>query len=414
MTFERRSPRPDDVAIEILYCGVCHSDIHQARNEWGIAVYPLMPGHEIIGRVTAVGDKVTAHKVGDLVGVGCMVDACRHCEACAKDLEQYCLEGPTMTYATPDRVDGSNTMGGYSSSIVVSEHFVLRIPAGMDLPSAAPILCAGITTYSPLKHHGVGPGHKVGILGMGGLGHMGIKLAKALGAEVTLFTRSQAKADEARRQGADHVIVSTDAEQMCAAAGRFDFLLDTIPVQHDLNPYLETLKFDGVHILVGLIEPIDPALHAANLVLKRRVLAGSLIGGIAETQEVLDFCAEHDIRCDIELLDIRTINQAYERMIAGDVKYRFVIDMATPRADRTLAWRPRRGHARCHRASADGSGPARAVTRPAACPSLSRTTSAAPRHVLRCQSARLAAGYPVQSAKRTRHGWPPPASARRH
>jgi uncharacterized zinc-type alcohol dehydrogenase-like protein len=183
MTFERRSPRPDDVAIEILYCGVCHSDIHQARNEWGIAVYPLMPGHEIIGRVTAVGDKVTAHKVGDLVGVGCMVDSCRTCEACAKDLEQYCLEGPTMTYATPDRVDGSNTMGGYSSSIVVSEHFVVRIPAGMDLPSAAPILCAGITTYSPLKHHGVGPGHKVGILGMGGLGHMGIKLAKALGAK---------------------------------------------------------------------------------------------------------------------------------------------------------------------------------------------------------------------------------------
>ncbi len=231
MTFERRSPRPDDVAIDILYCGVCHSDIHQARNEWGIAVYPLMPGHEIIGRVTAVGDKVTAHKVGDLVGVGCMVDSCRHCEACAKDLEQYCLEGPTMTYATPDRVDGSNTMGGYSSSIVVSEHFVVRIPAGMDLPSAAPILCAGITTYSPLKHHGVGPGHKIGILGMGGLGHMAIKLAKALGAEVTLFTRSQAKADEARRQGADHVIVSTDAEQMRAAAGRFDFLLDTIPVQ---------------------------------------------------------------------------------------------------------------------------------------------------------------------------------------
>ena len=329
MKFERRSPRADDVAIDILYCGVCHSDIHQARNEWGIAVYPLMPGHEIVGKVTAVGANVTAHKVGDLVGVGCMVDSCRHCDACKSDLEQYCLEGPTMTYATPDRVDGSNTMGGYSSSIMVSEHFVLRIPAGMDLASAAPILCAGITTYSPLKHHGVKAGHKVGILGMGGLGHMGIKLAKALGAEVTLFTRSQAKAEEARRQGADHVIVSTDAEQMRAAAGRFDFLLDTIPVQHDLNPYLETLKFDGVHILVGLIEPIDPALHAANLVMKRRVLAGSLIGGIAETQEVLDFCAEHDIRCDIEMLDIRNINQAYERMIAGDVKYRFVIDMAT-------------------------------------------------------------------------------------
>ena len=332
MTFSRRSPRPDDVAIEILYCGVCHSDIHQARNEWGIAVYPLMPGHEIVGKVTEVGANVSKHKVGDLVGVGCMVDSCRHCEACAQDLEQYCLEGPTMTYATPDRIDGSNTMGGYSNSIVVSEHFVVRIPEKLDLAAAAPILCAGITTYSPLKHYGVKAGDKVGILGMGGLGHMGIKFAKAMGAEVTLFTRSASKAEEGRRQGADHVIVSTDAAQMKAAAGQFDFLLDTIPVQHDLNPYLETLRFDGVHILVGLIEPVDPALHAANLVMKRRVLAGSLIGGIAETQEVLDFCAEHGITCDIEMLDIQHINEAYSRMIAGDVKYRFVIDMATLKA----------------------------------------------------------------------------------
>ena len=329
MKFERRSPRADDVAIDILYCGVCHSDIHQARNEWGIAVYPLMPGHEIIGRVTAVGDKVTAYKVGDLVGVGCMVDSCRTCEACAKDLEQYCLEGPTMTYATPDRVDGSNTMGGYSDSIVVSEHFVVKIPAKLDLASAAPILCAGITTYSPLKHYGVKAGDKVGILGMGGLGHMGIKFAKAMGAEVTLFTRSASKAEEGRRQGADHVIVSTDAEQMQAAAGSFDFLLDTIPVQHDLNPYLETLTFDGVHILVGLIEPVEPPLHAANLVLKRRVLAGSLIGGIAETQEMLDFCAEHGIVSDIEMIRMQDINEAYERMLKSDVKYRFVIDMAS-------------------------------------------------------------------------------------
>jgi uncharacterized zinc-type alcohol dehydrogenase-like protein len=332
MTFSRRSPRPDDVAIEILYCGVCHSDIHQARNEWGIAVYPLMPGHEIVGKVTEVGANVSKHKVGDLVGVGCMVDSCRHCEACAQDLEQYCLEGPTMTYATPDRIDGSNTMGGYSNSIVVSEHFVVRIPEKLDLAAAAPILCAGITTYSPLKHYGVKAGDKVGILGMGGLGHMGIKFAKAMGAEVTLFTRSASKAEEGRRQGADHVIVSTDAAQMKAAAGQFDFLLDTIPVQHDLNPYLETLRFDGVHILVGLIEPVDPALHAANLVMKRRVLAGSLIGGIAETQEVLEFCAEHGITCDIEMLDIKDINEAYSRMIAGDVKYRFVIDMATLKA----------------------------------------------------------------------------------
>ncbi len=237
-----------------------------------------------------------------------------------------------MTYATPDRVDGSNTMGGYSNSIVVAEHFVVRVPEKLDPAAAAPILCAGITTYSPLKHYGVKAGDKVGILGMGGLGHMGIKFAKAMGAEVTLFTRSAAKAQEARRQGADHVIVSTDAEQMKAAAGHFDFLLDTIPVQHDLNPYLETLRFDGVHILVGLIEPIEPPVHAAHLVMSRRVLAGSLIGGIAETQEVLDFCAENGITCDIEMLDIRNINEAYERMLAGDVKYRFVIDMATLQA----------------------------------------------------------------------------------
>ncbi len=332
ISFQRRSPRPDDVAIEILYCGVCHSDIHQARNEWGIAVYPLMPGHEIVGRVTAIGANVSKHQVGDLVGVGCMVDSCRQCEACAADLEQYCLQGPTLTYASPDRIDGSNTLGGYSDSIVVSEHFVVRIPASLDPASAAPILCAGITTYSPLKHYGVKAGDKVGILGMGGLGHMGIKFAKALGAEVTLFTRSASKAEEARQQGADHVIVSTDPAQMQAAAGQFDFLLDTIPVAHDLNPYLDTLRFDGVHILVGLIEPVDPALHAGKLVMGRRVLAGSLIGGIAETQEVLDFCAEHGISCDIEMLDIRQINQAYERMIKGDVKYRFVIDMATLKA----------------------------------------------------------------------------------
>jgi uncharacterized zinc-type alcohol dehydrogenase-like protein len=332
MTFERRAPRADDVAIEILYCGVCHSDIHQARNEWGFATYPLMPGHEIVGKVTAIGANVSKFKVGDLVGVGCLVDSCRTCEACTADLEQYCVEGPTQTYAGHDRIDGSLTMGGYSSAIVVSDRFVVSIPARLDLASAAPILCAGITTYSPLKHFGVKAGDKVGVLGMGGLGHMGIKFAKAMGAEVTLFTRSQAKAEEARRQGADHVIVSTDEQQMQAAAGQFDYLLDTIPVQHDLNPYLNTLKFDGVHILVGLIEPINPPVHAVNLVMKRRVLAGSMIGGLAETQEVLDFCAEHDITCDIEMLDIRNINDAFERVIKGDVKYRFVIDMATLKA----------------------------------------------------------------------------------
>lgn len=332
MQFNRRALRPDDVALDVLYCGVCHSDIHQARNDWGFATYPLMPGHEIIGKVTAIGDKVTKHKVGDLVGVGCMVDSCRTCSACQEDLEQYCLEGMTQTYASPDRIDGTLTMGGYSDKMVVSEHFVLSIPDNLDPASAAPLLCAGITTYSPLRHYGVEPGDKVGILGMGGLGHMGIKFAKALGAEVTLFTRSASKAEEARRQGADHVIVSTDAEQMKAAAGTFNFLLDTIPVQHDLNPYLETLAFDGVHILVGLIEPVEPALDAFNLVFKRRVLAGSLIGGIAETQEMLDFSAEHGITCDIEMLDIKNINEAFERVVKGDVKYRFVIDMKTLKA----------------------------------------------------------------------------------
>jgi len=332
LPFNRREPRPDDVAIEVMYCGVCHSDIHQVNNDWGFAVYPVMPGHEIVGKVTAVGSDVTQYKVGDLVGVGCMVDSCRECSACKEDLEQYCLEGFTQTYGSPDRIDGTTTMGGYSDSIGVREAFVVRIPENLDPASAAPLLCAGITTYSPLQHYGVEPGDKVGILGMGGLGHMGIKFAKAMGAEVTLFTRSEAKAAEARRQGADHVIVSTDAEQMKAAAGHFDFLLDTIPVKHDLNPYLETLRFDGVHILVGLIEPIEPARDAFNLVFKRRVLAGSLIGGIAETQEMLDFSAEHGITCDIEMLDIKNINEAFERVVKGDVKYRFVIDMKTLKA----------------------------------------------------------------------------------
>ena len=332
MQFNRRAPRPDDVAIEVMYCGVCHSDIHQVHNDWGFAVYPVMPGHEIVGKVTAVGNDVTKYKVGDLVGVGCMVDSCRECSACKEDLEQYCLEGFTQTYGSPDRIDGTTTMGGYSDSIVVREDFVVRIPENLDPASAAPLLCAGITTYSPLQHYGVEPGDKVGVLGMGGLGHMGIKFAKAMGAEVTLFTRSAAKAEEARRQGADHVIVSTDAEQMKAAAGSFDFLLDTIPVQHDLNPYLETLRFDGVHILVGLIEPVEPAVDAFNLVFKRRVLAGSLIGGIAETQEMLDFSAANGITCDIEMLDIKNINQAFERVQKGDVKYRFVIDMKTLKA----------------------------------------------------------------------------------
>jgi uncharacterized zinc-type alcohol dehydrogenase-like protein len=327
--FDRREPRPDDVSIEIDYCGVCHTDIHFAQNDWGATVYPVVPGHEIIGRVTSVGINVSAYKVGDTVGVGCMVDSCRTCSACESGLEQYCKEGMTGTYNGEDRYDQSITFGGYSDNVVVSERFVVRIPETLDPAAAAPLLCAGITTYSPLLHYGVKKGDKVGVIGMGGLGHMGVKIAKALGAEVTIFTRSQSKVAEAKKQGADHVVISTDEQQMKDATETFDFMLDTVPVQHDLNPYLNCLSYDGTHILVGLLEPVDPALEAGNLVLKRRVLCGSLIGGIPETQEMLDFCAKHDISCDIEMLDIKNINEAYERIKKGDVKYRFVIDMAT-------------------------------------------------------------------------------------
>ncbi|MFO7995514.1 MAG: NAD(P)-dependent alcohol dehydrogenase [Marinobacter sp.] len=331
-SFDRREPRPDDVSIEIDYCGVCHTDIHFAQNDWGFSEFPVVPGHEIIGRVTAVGPEVKSYKVGDTVGVGCMVDSCRTCSACESGLEQYCLDGMTGTYNGVDRHDGSITYGGYSDNVVVSERFVVKVPEKLDPASAAPILCAGITTYSPLRHYGVKAGDKVGVIGMGGLGHMGVKFAKALGAEVTIFTRSEAKVSEAKKQGADHVIISTDRDQMKAAAESFDFMLDTVPVQHDLNPYLNCLKYDGTHILVGLMEPVDPALQAGALVMKRRVLGGSLIGGMPETQEVLDFCAEHGITCDIEMLDMKNINEAYERMKKGDVKYRFVIDMKTLKA----------------------------------------------------------------------------------
>ena len=333
LNIERREPRPDDVAIEILYCGVCHTDIHFAHNDWGFTEYPLVPGHEIIGRVTAIGSGVADFTEGDIVGVGCMVDSCRECSACQDGLEQYCLEGCVVTYNGHDRHDGSTTYGGYSESIVVSDRFVVRVPDALDPAAAAPLLCAGITTYSPLRHYGVRAGHRVGVVGMGGLGHMGIKFAKALGAEVTVFTRSDAKVEEARRQGADRVVVSSDRAQMKAIAGYLDFILDTVPVQHDLNPYLGALKYDGTHILVGLLEPVEPPLNAGALVTQRRVLAGSLIGGMPETQEVLDFCAEHGITCDVEMLDIRNINAAYERVQQGDVRYRFVIDMATLRED---------------------------------------------------------------------------------
>lgn len=328
-SISRRAPRPDDVVIAIDYCGVCHTDIHFVKNDWGMTTYPVVPGHEIIGRVTSVGGEVSGFSVGDRVGVGCLVDSCRSCSACDRGLEQYCEGGPVLTYNGIDRHDGLVTYGGYSESIVVSERFVLRVPDALDPAAAAPLLCAGITTYSPFRRFGVGSGHRVGIVGMGGLGHMGVKFARALGAEVTVFTRSAGKAAEAEKQGAHHVIVSSDATRMAATANRFDFILDTIPVRHDLNPYLETLTYDGTMILVGLLEPVEPPLNAGALVMRRRILAGSLIGGLPETREVLEFCAEHGIACDIEMLDIANINEAYERMQRGNVKYRFVIDMAS-------------------------------------------------------------------------------------
>ncbi|WP_290654349.1 NAD(P)-dependent alcohol dehydrogenase [Idiomarina sp.] len=324
---ERRQLRDDDVAIEIDYCGVCHTDIHYVEIVWGVSVYPVVPGHEIIGRVTEVGAKVTAYKPGDTVGVGCLVDSCRDCSACHDGLEQYCLNGMVPTYNGEDLHDGSVTYGGYSEGIVVSDRFVVKVPESLDPAKAAPLLCAGITTYSPLRHYGVKKGDKVGVIGMGGLGHMGVKFAKALGAEVTIFTRSESKVKEAKKQGADHVVISTDEQQMQDVAESFDFMLDTVPVKHDLNPYLNCLKYDGTHIIVGLLESVEPPLEAGALVLKRRVIAGSLIGGLPETQEMLDFCGEHGIHCDVEMLDIENINEAYERMKKGDVKYRFVIDM---------------------------------------------------------------------------------------
>ena len=331
-SIERRAPAADDVAIAIDYCGICHTDLHLVHNDWGMSTYPIVPGHEIVGRVTSVGSAVTRFKTGDLVGVGCLVDSCRKCSACEKGLEQYCSGGMVMTYNSRDPRDGRNTYGGYSEAIVVSERFVVRVPDNLDAAAAAPLLCAGITTYSPLRRFGVKPGHRVGVVGMGGLGHMGVKFARAMGAEVTMFTRSAAKAAEATQQGAHHVVVSTDKAQMAAAASRFDFILDTVPMQHDLNPYLEALDVDGTLILVGLLEPIVPPLNAFPLVFRRRIVAGSLIGGLPETQEMLDFCGEHGIVCDIEKLDIRNVNEAFERVHKGDVKYRFVIDMATLRA----------------------------------------------------------------------------------
>ena len=324
----RREPTPHDVEIEILFCGVCHSDLHTARNEWHGTIYPCVPGHEIVGKVVRVGNHVTKFKVGDHAAVGCLVDSCRDCQYCKEDLEQYCENGSTGTYNSPDPHLGLHTFGGYSESIVVDEAFVLRVPENLDLAATAPLLCAGITTYSPLRHWKVGPGKKVGIVGLGGLGHMGVKLAKAMGAEVIVFTTSESKVEDARRLGADDVVLSKDPEQMKRYQGKLHFVLDAVSAQHDINAYLGLLRVDGSLALVGAPEHPLP-VAAFSLIPYRRTFAGSMIGGIAETQEMLDFCGQHNIVSDIEMIRMQEINEAYERLLKGDVKYRFVIDMAS-------------------------------------------------------------------------------------
>ena len=326
-TIARREPTASDVHIEILYCGVCHSDLHFARNEWNFTQYPAVPGHEIVGRVTTIGTDVKKFKVGDTVGVGCLVDSCRTCPDCRDGFEQFC-NGMIMTYGSEDKHLGGGTLGGYSQSIVVTENFVLRIPANLNLAATAPLLCAGITTYSPMRHWKVGPGQKVGIVGLGGLGHMGVKFARAFGAHVVLFTTSPGKAADALRLGAHEVVVSKDEKQMAAHAGSFDFILDAVSAQHDVSAYLNLLKRDGNLVLVGAPEkPLSVA--AFPLIFKRRSFSGSLIGGLPETQEMLDFCGQHNITSDVEMIRMDQINEAYERMLKSDVKYRFVIDMAS-------------------------------------------------------------------------------------
>lgn len=326
LNIERRNVLLNDVKIDILYCGVCHSDIHTVHNDWGGTKYPSVPGHEIIGRVLEVGNNVTAYKPGDLVGVGCLVDSCRTCESCRESLEQYCEKGMVGTYNGRDKHLGGHTFGGYSESIVVDQDFVLGIPENIDAKAAAPLLCAGITTWSPLRHWKIKKGDKVGVIGLGGLGHMGVKFANALGAHVVMITSSESKKADAQALGAHEVLISKDSAQMKAHSNSFDFLLNTIPVKHDLNPYFGLLKRDATMCMVGAIEPLEP-IHGGHLVLKRKNLAGSLIGGIKETQEMLDFCGEHNIVCDIETINIQDINEAYERVMKADVKYRFVIDM---------------------------------------------------------------------------------------
>lgn len=327
-SFERRDPLPTDVRIEILFCGVCHSDIHQVRNEWSNSAFPMVPGHEIIGKVTKVGSEVNKFKPGDTVGVGCMVDSCRECPDCRDNLEQFC-NNAVFTYNSPDKHSGGSNYGGYSGQIVVNQDFVLHVSDKLDPAAAAPLLCAGITTYSPLKHWKIGKGDKVGIVGLGGLGHMGIKFARAFGAHVVLFTTSPDKTEDAKRLGADEVVISRNPGQMQQHLGSFDFILNTVAAQHNLDIYTELLKHDGTLCLVGLPDQPHPSPSVGNLIMKRRSIAGSLIGGIKETQEMLDFCAEHNIVSDIEIIPIQQINEAYERVLKSDVKYRFVIDLAS-------------------------------------------------------------------------------------
>ncbi len=327
-TIDRRDTKPHDVQIDIIFCGVCHSDLHTVRNEWGNTVYPVVPGHEIVGRVTKVGDKVTRYKTGDLVGVGCMVDSCRECDSCKEGLEQYCEVGMVGTYNGKERDGSGITFGGYSKQIVAHEDFVLRVPENLPLEGVAPLLCAGITTYSPLKHWNVKKGDKVGVVGLGGLGHMGVKLAASFGAEVTMLSHSPSKEKDAKDLGAHQFVLTSDKEQVKAVTNYFDFILDTVSAEHDYNMYLGMLKRDGKMVCVGA--PPKPAeISAFNLLLKRKSLAGSLIGGIPETQEMLDYCAAHNIISDVEVIDIKDINESYERMLKGDVRYRFVIDMST-------------------------------------------------------------------------------------
>ena len=332
MEIQRRGLTAKDIEIEILYCGVCHSDLHTARNDWGFTTYPTVVGHEIVGKVTKVGTDVSKLKVGDFAAVGCLVDSCHTCDNCKQDLEQYCSNGWIGTYNSPDKHLGGMTYGGYSEKIVVDEHFVLKVPANLDLAATAPLLCAGITTWSPLRHWKVGKRSKVAVVGLGGLGHMGIKLAKGLGADVTLFSRTPNKEKDALDLGADAVVISTDDAQMASVNGKFDVIIDTVPYVHDINPYIATLAISGTHVIVGYVGALDPMLNTVPMIMGRKSVAASLIGGIAETQEMLDFCGEHNIVSEIEIIKMQDINEAYERMQKSDVKYRFVIDMASLKA----------------------------------------------------------------------------------